>query len=334
MAKTAKSSVLGKLSPKAKAAFDKAKTEEMVPDSGGRLPGGIGAGIAQLSKCGFALFKQGANQGKPYFMASGIVFSPTHAGDVPIKGLRTQLGPVALCDTKNGAGKVTTEAEHVAEVLNVFKRLGVDTSELEFSQWEETAAALEEEKPFFRFRTSEGKTQTSGPYKGKPPRVFENWGEVCEYDPEGGDEVVDETASDDDAPAEDDTTEAGDEEQDLDALAEAADAEDGDAQLALTELATPLGIDPESIDTWAEVVEAIRAAQEGGEDQEEEASDDGEEFVPEKSSIYKYKSAKQKKAAEWECIAVNEDNGTCSMKDVATKVIVKGVGFGELEVIE
>jgi hypothetical protein len=332
---TTKSSVLGKLGPKAKAAFDQAKTEEMVPDTGGRLPGGIEGGIAQLVTCKFDVFKKGDNKGQPYFIAAGIVKAPKEHNGIPLVGRRTSLSPIALCDTKNSAGKVTTLAEHVAEVLNYFKRLGVDTSDLEFDQWEDTAAELEATKPHFRFRTSEGAVQTSGPYKGKPARVFENWGEFCEYDDANDeDAVVDETATDDDGD-DSDTDSASDAptDLDLDALAKSGDKGNAKAQQTLKDAAAEVGIDADEYDTWADVVEAMRAAESGSEAETEEAEDE-EEFVPELKNIYLYKRADGKKPTEHEVIAIAEEKGTCTVKDVATKKITKGVAYPELTVTE
>lgn len=61
-----------------------------------------------------------------------------------------------------------------------------------------------------------------------------------------------------------------DEEPDLEALGEAADADDADAIATLTEMAAEYEIDPEEIESWAEVATAIQEAKESVEEKEEE----------------------------------------------------------------
>lgn len=101
-----------------------------------------------------------------------------------------------------------------------------------------------------------------------------------------------------DAPPSDDSgeEEADDsEEVDLDALATSADDDsDEEAQTKLTEIAEKYDIDPNNLDTWADVAEAIKEAQEGAaeeEAEEEEAEEEADEVVSVKP--VKKKVAKQ-----------------------------------------
>src|SRR5437016_1611840 len=105
-----------------------------------RLPGGISGGIAQLIDAKIGVYKTGANTGKKFFRAAGVVVSPdtatemvktldergkvkvVSAKEVPVKGLQTSV-MVPLCDTKKADGTVTTADEGVANMLNELRKL-------------------------------------------------------------------------------------------------------------------------------------------------------------------------------------------------------------------
>ena len=98
-------------------------------------------------------------------------------------------------------------------------------------------------------------------------------------------------------PADDGETEEENEEVDLDALATSADDDsDEDAQTKLTEIAETYDIDPNNLDTWADVAEAIKEAQEGA--TEEEAEEEEVEEEEEADEVVPVKPAKKKVAKQ------------------------------------
>ena len=152
---TLKSGLVGKLGAKLSKAVEAHKGDETkFSGGGGDLPGGIENGIAQLVLCKFGVYEKGEFEGEYYWMAQGVVVSPKKHAGIVIEGLRTSIGPEAICDTPNKARKTTEE--HVAWVLNEMRKLGVDTSELSGDDLESTAEALQELGPHFRFRTWQG----------------------------------------------------------------------------------------------------------------------------------------------------------------------------------
>jgi len=171
------SGLLGKLGDRMREAHDAHKGDDVQYDKFGSLPGGIKNGIARLVMMKFGEFENGDNKGEPYFMAQGSVVEPESVLDpatrlqIPVRGKLTKVGPIALCDTKSQAGKVTSFDEHYAEMLNELKKFGLDMSEIEPEDLEGTVTALVESGPYFRFSTRQ-----SAPTLAYPdPRVFETW---------------------------------------------------------------------------------------------------------------------------------------------------------------
>jgi len=231
------------------------------------LPPGIKNGICQVTDCRFSQYKSGPNEGEYFFLAAGTVITPksvaTEDGVISVQGLRTQImRPV--CDTKNQAGKVTTTDEHVSWILNEFRKLGVDTSEIEDDDLEQVAADLKEAKPYFRMSTTQGKPTPQFPN----PRTWENWHGskgLEDYDPEDADEpefteteeptTVEVEASEDNGDVD---------ENDLDALAANAQSGNEVSGAKLEALAEELKVNDDAVtaaETWAEVVGMIREAQ-------------------------------------------------------------------------
>lgn len=294
------------------------------------LPGGITNGVAQLVEAKFDLYKSGDNTGEPYLQLRGVVIEPsevmTRNGTVQVRGLQTMV-MVPVCETKSSRGKVTTFDEAIANVLNEFRKLGVDTAG--GVDLEETAAALREAKPYFRFSTSQKAPTTQDP----DPRVWQNWhgnkGLEDYAPPEDGGGVEDETQEEPPAkkptqttaakatpngkpttpatgktstlskktppppPVEDETPEETDwsESDDLDTLCQAAQEDDKGAQERLNVIATEAGVSQEDFDaagTYHEIPALIEAAQSGGEGEGEEEEEQEEAAPPEKGDVRKY----------------------------------------------
>lgn len=282
------------------------------------LPPGI-SGVARLVECKFTQIAQGKqNAGEYMFYAAGAVLSPTHAPDgSKVEGLRTQISE-PLFDTPDKSRK--TVDEHIAHVLNEFRKLGVDTADLGLEDLEAVAKSLKEAQPTFRFRTTQGTVQTSGPHAGKPPMTFHNWNGVIEITNEAPDDVTDNTEGEGEPSAP--PAEAG-EELDLEALAAAA-GDDEEAQRKLTEAATALGITEDQLTEapdWDAVVKLIQDAQGGGGKAEAPAAEETP-WEPAKEEVYSYRPVDpktkkpQKKAIEVEVTAVDKKSKTVNLKSL------------------
>jgi hypothetical protein len=313
------------------------------------LPAGIEGGVAQLTMCKFDVYKEGDLKGEFYFMAMGSVLKPREIGGVGIAGLYTQLGPIPVCDTPKRTKK--TVEEHVDEVLNHLRLLGVDTKEIPTEQgpaavaaWlENAAAALQQSQPTFRFRTWIGTATPQFP----TPRVQHSWLGACEYEADGTEvpvvqdttpEAVVEDEQADDSRTEEDQGDAG---EDLNALAEKADGGDRDAAEALQDMALKAGIKQKQIDAtkdWAEVAAMVQETPGGSEEaaggetaEEEEA--EPEPVVPSKGSVYKFKAPKAKKLSECEVLQVMAKAQTVNLRDLDSpgkKTVYKDVPWDKL----
>lgn len=169
--------VLGKLNAaKFRQAHEAHKNDETEYSKFGELPAGIEGGVARLVEAKFDLYKEGNNTGEPFFYAAGVVVTPVeftdrHGVTHVIEGLRTSIGPIPMCDTKNREGQTTTLAEHYARILNELRKLGVATASLQFEQLEATVARLKQIGPYFKFRTWQSKPTEQYP----DPRVNHDW---------------------------------------------------------------------------------------------------------------------------------------------------------------
>lgn len=269
MAKTATGSLLKKLGTDAKKAWKSHASDEIRLSSAGDLPL-IENGIAQLVDIKIGVYENGNDKGKLFFGAQAIVVSPDQAGGIPVTGLRTRIGPEPLFATPTRSRK--TLEEHIAWMMNEIRKLGIDTNSIDIDDLESTVfPALIEQAPHFRFRTWKGKPATEGKYKDQEPRVNHDWRGVVEFDSESGESSggveVDES----------ELTEA-DETVDIDALLEAANADDTDAQAKLVELAIAAGNkkkDVEALPDWDSVAALL---QENSETKTDERESEGGEI--------------------------------------------------------
>jgi len=324
---TSKSGLAGKLGAKGKAAVKGHRTDGT---SYGQmeLPEGIEAGVAQLVDCKFDIVKEGkTNAGEYYFYAAGVVHQPKDAGGVPVEGLRTSIMEM-VCDTPSYTRE--TVDDHLEWVLNEFRKLGVETEQLEVEDLETVAEQLKEEHPFFRFRTWKGQKQTTGQYAGKEPRVQHQWNGVCEYE---GDGTEGEASDDTGEASPEETVEepAVEESSGLAALAEAADGGDEEAAATIGEKAESAGIDPSEIATWTEVVELIEGAEVGAGGEAETPLPVNEDWQPAKEEIYFFKPKGARKRIEAEVTAVFVTKKVCNLRSLEDEKLYKGVSWEKLE---
>lgn len=327
--KTGKSSLMEKYGKRLTKAHEAHKEDEVEYGNFAELPPGINAGIAQLVECKLGQYEKGDLEGEYFFYAAGVVVSPKEHTYVPlaaqggknpkpvterIEGGRTSIME-PICDTPDRT-RATVE-DHVKWIYNELRKLGVDTTEMEIDDLEQTLEGLKEEAPHFKFRTWQGKPTAQYP----DPRVNHSWMGTCDYEP-GDDEDVDESADDEDEeeeeetpppkakktaaatkapakappkngkapakktpPPDDEDAEAFDEFEDLGALAKKAQKGDKAAGKRLTELAVEAGVPAkkvEKVKAWAEVVAMIEKAkptedEDAEEETEEESDAQGEE---------------------------------------------------------
>lgn len=349
-----------KLGTKLATAHGAVAANERKADNGGDMPAGVTNGIAKLTSMKFGEYKDGPNKGQPFFMASGIAVEIPQPELQYGIGLRTQVGPIPLCDTKRKDGTVVAMADHWNEVLDVFRGFGVDTNEIDVSTdgaVESLCETLQSAGLYFRFRTWASKVTEQYPN----PRTNHVWGLACEYRPaEDAGGVQDETSpapatkpapaaakpapkaavapakgpaskpkpapAPKPEPAADEYTDQGD----IDSLLAAANDDSDEsaqaaAQQALKDQAMALGHDEATCDacpSWEDLVALIKG---------EAAS----AFTVGENYFYAPPDPKTKKPGkkvQCEVTAVDEEKGTVDLKNVANpKVVYKKVPTDKLE---
>lgn len=317
--------IMGKLSDKGRKAVLKHAGDETEFDTGGDIPENV-RGIAQLTSCYFSTYKEGPNKGKPFFRASGTVKTPHEH-----EGLITSVME-PMHDTPGRSRE--TEDDHVKLVLNIFRRLGLETTEYG-GDLDAMAEALKEEAPHFRFRTWKGDATP----QFKNPRVQHVWQKAVEYvDEETNGAVVDETEDEEvEEVEEEETEEAGEELSKLQSLAADADNDDDvSAKKILTKKAAEADLDPEEYGTWADLATALEEGEaeeeeaEETDEAEEEAEEEEEEVTPVKKDVFKYKPKGSKKRVDVEVINVYKAKRTVDVKNLDDNTTIKGVSWDAL----
>lgn len=314
-----KSEFLEDLGAAGRKAHEAHKADETTYSEFGDLPPDIKDGIAQLKVVKFDKYKKGDNEGKWFFYAAGIVHEPEDHTYVDIltkkpktartKGKRTSIME-PLHETP-GRSRETLE-EHLEWVYNELRKLGLDTSEMEFEEIETRIKELAEQGPFFSFNTWQGEVSEDFPN----PRVNHRWEGLVDApdgatSEEGGDvaddsagsetveteteeaeavEETEETTEETEESAEE-TTEEGEaaeesEIPDVDLmallkLAKRADppTKDAKAGAEVKKVALAVGIDNdviEAADSWRDVVGLVEAAITPSEGEEVEESSEAE----------------------------------------------------------
>lgn len=327
------------------------------------LPGSITGGIAQLVEAKVGTYSKGKNEGEKFVYLAGIVVEPKVVVDTPtvwkdgkvqvldtkeveVKGQRTSQ-TLPLCNTITSKGKVVTADENIGTALNELRKLGGDECTAGVESEETLVQVLEalvgpdkNEGPFFKFGTSSGTPNAEYPV----PRVWEKWfgaKGLEDYEPEEEDDVEEneETGGGDvEDPGE--TTPNADSVPDLAVLTATADEVDDnndyteaaeEAQRELSKLASLVGVDPESIDSWSGVAEAIAGAS-GSESKDNEPEGVDPNWVPKKEEVYKFKPPRARKPIQVMITAVFEKGQTVTAKSLEDqKKIYKGVAWSKLE---
>lgn len=357
-------SLMSRYGDRLRKAHEAVKDEE-VKVNAGDLPPGINSGIAQLTKCYFGVYETGDLKGEPYLMASGVCVEPKVHNGIPTAGCRVQFGPEPICDTPNRA-KTPRLEDHVAKIENLFKALGADMSQVDADDaFEATAAALQEARPYFRFRTWIGKATPQYP----DPKVNCDWGLAVDYTPtddptavQDDSDPVDETPNEPEPPpAPKPTTKpAGSaakpgavakkpaakpdlsDSTDLDALLAAAnDGSDVPYQSAATERLTALAVEAGhaedavgAAESWEAVVEMINNPPEADEPAEEPAPE-SEGWKKDDLCEYKPVDPKTKKAGKavlCEIIKVDDKKQTVDIRSTVNKKQVwTAIPFDKIE---
>jgi hypothetical protein len=213
---------------------------------------------------------------------------------------------------------------------------------------------------------SEVLAKAAAPFAGRDPRVNEQWARVipnykvdgqkvalAAVDTSNGDKSTDtaESPTDELPPDATDTDVTESEVTDsvgtdpdadgaLTELASAAQGDDATAQQKLTDIAVAAGVDEGEVlgaNSWLDVIDMIRTAQGSSAAEPAEEPEPDAPIEPEKGQLVRYRplDAKTKKpakkAVECEVMAVSKDKRTCVLKNMDTKVILKGIPFDALE---
>src|SRR6266566_7915350 len=141
------------------------------------VPPGINNGVARLTVCEFkeSAKKNNRADGKTgvdcmFFKVMGTVIDPIsqpwNGREYQARGTQFMITE-DVYDTVTKAGKVTTTKEHISNVLNIMRLLGVETKGLignpqAGSHLEAICQALTQTRPYFRFSTQAKKDQTTG----------------------------------------------------------------------------------------------------------------------------------------------------------------------------
>jgi hypothetical protein len=272
----AKSGLAAKLGAAGRKAHSVHKDDETIVGTNNQDLPKIDSGVAELTGITFDKFKNGDLKGEYFFMASGTIVSPKTVKDgdgnvIKVQGRRTSIGPEPLCDTPNR--KRSTFEQHYEWVLNELRKLGLDTSDIDFEDLEDACEALVEEAPRFNFHT-----WISAKTEQYDSRTWENWDGLSDSEDEEEEEEIeeDEEEEEDDSEEEEEAEDDGD----LDSLLSLAEDDDEDAQERLLAIAEENNVQgAEDMDEWSDVVFAIREATEDVEEEEEEEDEEEDEEV-------------------------------------------------------
>jgi hypothetical protein len=314
--------------------FNKSRTNPVELDTGGggNFPDGIEMGVAEITSMTIGYHEDGDHQGQPYFMMRGVARQPVEHKGIKVEGLQDTLIFESLYDTPTRKRK--TVQEHMDHVVAVLQDLGLETADLEWEDVESGAVfePLLAERPHCRFRTWKGDPTPEYPN----PRVNVQYKGSTEYN---GEAVV---GVQEDNTAKAPTAKNAKPEpkpipslgaqaakgEDLDSLGEAAAKDDEAAQDKLHLIAQEHGVNADEIETWPEVVTAIKEAQ--GQASGGLSPTPVQAAPPEKGDVWYYRPPNSKNAMECEVTAVFPANRTCSLKSLSNKKLFKSISWDNI----
>lgn len=353
-------SVFSKLGNKFKNAWNQHKGDEVEIRRFGELPAGINGGVAQVVSVVVKEYEKGDNKGEPFFMAQAICLEPVEFVDAKgnktrCEGLRTRIGPIPMCDTKDSRGNVTPAEENIAIVIQELKKMGVPTDEMEPEEIEQAIRDLNDERPIIRFDTWASRVTEQYPN----PRTNHNWlGLATDYVVGSNGHAVEDNSAPAPAPkptAKTATNGAGkppvkagkgkpvaapapepepeaDEglsEDQLKEWADAADGGDADAARKLASAAEASGYTQEEYEATASWHDVIPMIQSPKSEEEEETEEEETSSVPSVGEVYTI-VVKGKKIGV-SVTMVDEDNQTVNVKGTKDKSFtMKKVSWSQL----
>lgn len=305
--------ILAKLKGKgASKAFDKVKgNEKVLPKGGNFIPPGIEQGVAQLIVCRLDERGEGENKGKPYLNIQAIIVEVKDvAPELQVAVKKRIFNGEDLFDTPK-ASKTKTQEQHIDVALNKLRLLGLDTDGLNFDDIVESLEALEQEKPYFAFRTWQG-----NPWKGKPGKVNVTWSDKIEdyTGPDTSDSGVEDNTSAD--------TSSDDSNDTVDWVELAKKADKGnqaakDQFEAAYEGYSVTKDEFDEVENYAALAEMFT----------ERGNGDSEPWIPAVDEVYKIKLKGAKKAVDVRVTAVSTKKGTVDVIGVADKKAYKALPF-------
>jgi hypothetical protein len=300
------------------------------------LPAGISGGVAQLTAVVLGEYKEGPLKGKPFVRFQFVAKAPATHNGVTVEGTQVNL-MIPICDTNQAKGWETRKTYELKlegttegwtqELLNEFKKL-LGTTELpDATDADAIVAALNEDKPHTKFDTR-GWTPPASKEKPNPTEmVFTSFKGRCEFTGDGAANAVDDKTGTATDPSANGAAHDEGSSDDVNALAEAADATppDDTAIDRLKALAQEAGVDLKDVDgasSWTEVAGLIEAAQ-GGASEPAPAAKEGAPWVPKVEEIYTYEvrdpKSKKMKKIDVEVQKVFQKNKTVDLLSVEDK---------------
>lgn len=319
-------------------------------------------GVAKLTKCYFDVYKNGDNAGKVFWRLEGtIVEAECDKGSVVGEQFSVMEPVHETTRTVDGQTVKVSRDEHVKEVMNQLRKLGVDTTGARTgADLDALCAAAVAAAPYFRCENvlSEEKLNPDGSVKYKArcwPRFYGVRGLEDYSPPDDGDGVDDATPA---APqrthvngsspkaaarpaqarkSEPEPEPAADEysdQEDLASLVERATADDTEAQERLQQMAADAGASEDDVRNaadWQAVADLIG----GGSPEEEQEAAGAEEAPaepPRKGDLWfarpvdakTGKPAARGKRVEVEVLTSDARRKVATVKDVATGKVVVG----------
>lgn len=359
-------SLLEILGAKGQQAHEKTKKQETTYGMV-NLPAGIVGGVAELRTVTWKVYeandKDVDKRGKPYVLFRGIAQSPKTFNGASVAGLPVMLTCPLYDQSAKSGGRKNPKSfeENYADLLNEFRKFGVPTDNMQFSQLEAVMKHLTErpkEQRCFHFSTR-GFTPPATTVQPKPTEmIFVQFDGKCDpaavvkqgTEDHSAESLPQEAGEPANAPAADEPSVGGsqaDADGVLSELAVAADGGDTAAIVRLGELALAAGLTKEFVEdvaqNWGEVVIAMAGGAPPA-DESGSATAAPDEDEPTTGTICRYlvidaatgkpkvnKFKKDLPPVTCEVTIVDPTTKTCTLRSKADpKVLFKNVKWADL----